>query len=49
MLKILKAYGVPEQLVKAIGNMYAKTKAKVISPDGETKLPLRNTGRCTAG
>ncbi|XP_030839582.1 uncharacterized protein LOC115923289 [Strongylocentrotus purpuratus] len=38
MLKILTAYGIPEQLVNAIGKMYEDTKAKVISPDGETDL-----------
>ncbi|XP_066304410.1 polycystin-1-like protein 2 [Branchiostoma lanceolatum] len=38
MLKILKAYGIPDQLVEAIASMYQDTKAKVISPDGETEL-----------
>lgn len=38
MMKILRAYGIPTQIVKAIGTMYEDTKAKVISPDGETKL-----------
>ena len=38
MLKILKAYGIPDQIVKAIGGMYEDTRAKVISPDGETDL-----------
>ncbi|XP_072015018.1 uncharacterized protein [Amphiura filiformis] len=38
MLKILHAYGIPELIVEAIGNMYQNTKAKVISPDGETEL-----------
>ncbi|XP_072033018.1 uncharacterized protein [Amphiura filiformis] len=38
MLKILRAYGIPELIVEAIGNMYQNTKAKVISPDGETEL-----------
>ena len=38
MLKILRAYGIPEQLVNAIGQMYENTWAKVISPDGETDL-----------
>jgi hypothetical protein len=38
MLKILTAYGIPEQLVNAIANMYRGTKATVLSPDGETKL-----------
>ena len=38
MLKILTAYGIPEQLVNAIASTYTGTKAKVLSPDGETKL-----------
>lgn len=38
MLKILKAYGIPPNLLKAIGTMYTNTRAKVISPDGETEL-----------
>ena len=33
MLSILRAYGIPEQLLDAIGKMYENT---VISPDGET-------------
>lgn len=36
MLKILKAYGIPEQLISAIDKLYEGTRAKVISPDGET-------------
>ena len=31
MLKILRAYGIPEQLVNAIGQMYENTIAKVVS------------------
>ena len=38
MLKILRAYGIPSQIVEAIGSMYKNTMAKVISPDGETEL-----------
>ena len=38
MLKILRAYSLPEQLVSAIGILYTGTKAKVLSPDGETEL-----------
>ncbi|XP_072047147.1 uncharacterized protein [Amphiura filiformis] len=37
MLQILRAYGIPKQLVDAIGRTYKKTRAKVI-PDGETEL-----------
>ena len=38
MLKILRAYGVPDQLVSAIGLLYTGAKAKVLSPDGETEF-----------
>ena len=38
MLKILRAYGLAEQLVSAIGILYTGTKAKVLSPDGETEF-----------
>ena len=38
MLKILRAYGLPEQLVSAIGILYTGTKAKVLSPDVETEF-----------
>ena len=38
MLSILKAYGIPNTLVKAIGKIYENTKARIISPDGETEL-----------
>ena len=38
MLKILRVYGVPEQLVSAIGLLYTGTKAKVLLPDGETEF-----------
>ena len=34
MLKILKAYGIPPNLLRAIGNMYEGTRAKVVTPDG---------------
>ncbi|XP_072047196.1 uncharacterized protein [Amphiura filiformis] len=37
MLQILKAYGIPNQLVEGIARMYENTKAKVVSPDGETE------------
>ena len=36
MMKILKAYDVPTKLLSAIENIYENTRAKVISPDGET-------------
>ena len=38
MLKILKAYGVPAELVKVIGKLYENTTARVVTPDGETDL-----------
>ena len=38
MLQILKAYGIPEELVSAIAGMYKNTTAKIISTDGETHL-----------
>ena len=37
MLKILRAYGIPNQIVSAIATMYENTGAKVITPDGETE------------
>ena len=36
MMKILWAYGIPEQLVNAISKLYEETQAKVLLPDGET-------------
>ena len=36
MLRILKEYGIPEELVNAIANMNENTQALVLSPDGET-------------
>ena len=38
MLKILRAYGVLEQLVSAIGLLCTGTKAKVLLPDEETEF-----------
>ena len=37
MLKILQAYGIHKQLVDAVGKMYENTRAKVLTPDGETE------------
>ncbi|KAJ8342490.1 hypothetical protein SKAU_G00324180 [Synaphobranchus kaupii] len=34
MMKILKAYDVPPNLLWAIGTMYSGTRAKVVTPDG---------------
>ena len=38
MIKILKAYDVPPNLLQAINLMYENTKARIISPDGETEF-----------
>lgn len=38
MMKILKAYAVPEVLINAISKLYENTRAKVLTPDGETDL-----------
>ena len=37
LIDILHAYGVPDKLVQAINAIYAGTRAKVCSPDGETE------------
>ncbi len=34
MLKILKAYGIPDSLVAAIEGIYKYTRARVLTPDG---------------
>ena len=36
MLEILRKYGVPDKLVKAVEQLYIGTFASVLSPDGET-------------
>ena len=36
MLKILKAYGIPEIIVDAMQDSYSEIRAKVTTPDGET-------------
>ena len=38
MLKLLRAYGLLEQLVSVIGILCTGTKANVLSPDGETEF-----------
>ena len=38
MFHILKAYYIPQKLLNAIKIMYENTKAKVITPDGETEF-----------
>ena len=37
MVKILRVYGIPPNLLSAIEWMYTNTMARVISPDGETR------------
>ena len=36
MCRILRAYGIPDLIVKAIEDTYQNTKAKVITSDGDT-------------
>ena len=38
MMQILRAYGIPPNLLRAIEKMYSGTKAKIVTPDGETEL-----------
>ena len=38
MMRILRAYGIPPNLLRAIETMYSNTKAKIVTPDGETEL-----------
>ena len=37
MMRILKAYGIPPNLLRAIEHMYTNTMARVVTPDGETE------------
>ena len=37
MLKILEAYGIPTSLVNAIAGGYRNTRARVLTPDGQTE------------
>ena len=37
MMRILKAYGIPPNLLRAIEGMYTNTKARIVTPDGETE------------
>ena len=36
ILRILKAHGIPDELVNTIVKTYENTQAHVLSPDGET-------------
>ena len=38
MMRILRAYGIPQDVVNAISLLYKDTKAKVLTPDGETDI-----------
>ena len=38
LMKILRAYGIPEMIVELIEKMYTDTLAKVITPDGLTEV-----------
>ena len=38
MFQILKLYGIPDKIVSAIRALYTSTKAKVVSPDGDTEV-----------
>ena len=38
MFDILRAYGIPKKIIQAISCIYENTKAKVITPDGETEI-----------
>ena len=37
MVRILRAYGVPPNLLRAIDTMYAGTSSKVVTPDGNSE------------
>ena len=36
LMEILKAYGLPEEIVKAIEVLYVNTTVQFLSPDGDT-------------
>lgn len=38
MFQILKLYGIPIKIISAIRALYTSTKAKVVSPDGDTDI-----------
>ncbi len=38
LMEILKAYGVPSEIVSAVNILYTKTSAQVLSPDGDTEF-----------
>ena len=38
MMKLLSAYRIPDELMKAISLLYENTWAKILSPDGDTEF-----------
>ena len=38
MMNILSAYGIPDELAKAISLLYENTRAKILSPNGDTEF-----------
>ena len=44
MFEILKLNGIPEKIICAIRALYTSTKAKVVSPDGDTEIFDIHTG-----
>jgi len=48
MLKILKVYGIPNELVNAIDKLYEGARARVLPPDGGNRL-FPAASRCTSG
>ena len=36
MIRVLRAYGVPPNLLRAIESMYTNTRARIVTPDAET-------------
>ena len=44
LFKILKIYGIPEILIRAIKSLHSNSKAQVITPDGITETFLIQNG-----
>ena len=38
MINMLRAYGIPEKIIQAVAAGYKKTRAKVLSFDGQTRV-----------
>ena len=43
LIKILRAYGIPDAIVNLIDRMYTDTTAKVITADGLTEIFLNSS------